>query len=281
MATEKYVNGTGLGYLWTKMKATFLLSAEEISSPDMVNKKFATIDETNPHGCGNSITTPSPGMQDSSRPIIPLQVSPDFNGSTGCYIYQCYTSSSQRVLRTTYQLNSSGKLYTIPSSGSPSLVTSLSNIISGTYSGGFYVLQDTEYGNWWLSTTNATIDAEALGIVAQSSSGGGTSGGDPVPVPPDESVYYITGTTVDSTQLSDTPSDWWASDNAYAYIRVTDDMPFSMFHFTTAVTTNGGTRVCHDISDGALLWTYTLTRTNASTISISRTHSHITPVNPE
>lgn len=277
MATEKYVNGTGLGYLWTKMRATFLLSAEEMSSPDMVNKKFATLDDTNPHNCGNSVS----GMQ-GTRKIIPLQVSPDFNGSTGCYIYESYTSSSQRLYRTAYQLNSSGKLYTIPASGSPSVVTSLPNVDGGlSNSGGFYVVQDTEYGNWWLSTTNATIDAEALGIVAQASSGGGTSGGDPVIVPPDESVYYITGIEVDSTQLSDTPSDWWASDNAYAYIRPTTDMPFSEFHFTTAVTTNGGTRVCHDISDGIWVWTYTLTRTNASTVSITRTKSHVTPINPE
>lgn len=276
MATEKYVNGTGLGYLWTKMKATFLLSSEEMSAPDMVNRKFATLDDTNPHSCGNSVS----GMQ-GTRKIIPLQVSPDFNGSTGCYIYESYTSSSQRIFRNVYQLNSSGKLYTVPTSGSPSVVQSLSYIDGGiTNSDGFYVLQDVEYGNWWISNTNTIITAEELGIVAQAAPSQGSGGGDPVIIPQDESSYYITGTTADPTMLSDTPSDWWSSDNAYAYIRLNDDSPFSMFYFSTAVTTNGGTRVCKDISDGAYIWDYTLTRTNANTVSVTRVKSHVVPSNP-
>lgn len=278
MATEKYVNGTGIGYLWSKMKATFLLSAEEMSTPSIANIKFATLDDTNPHNCGNSVS----GMQ-GTRKIIPLQASPDFNGSTGCYIYESYTSSSQRVYRTAYQLNSMGKLYTIPSSGSPSLVTSLPNVDGGlSNSDGFYVLQDTAYGNWWLSNDGTIITAETLGIVAPSGSGGG-SGGDP-PIVHTPATLYIVETAIDTEHLSDTPADFWTNtDGANVYIKPLDDdeLDWSMFWFSDPVTSNGGTRSCPNVSDGFLIWNYTLTRTNLNTITITRSKSHIMPIDPE
>lgn len=272
----KYVNGSGLVHLWTKMKDTFLLISEEMVNPSISNRKFATFCENNTYDCGNTDMIPSP----ATRKIIPLQVSPDFDGSTGCYVYQSYISSSKRCHRTTYQLNSSKQLYTIPASGSPGLVTSITvNGSTITNSGGFFVVQDSMYGNWWLSNTSATIDRDAFGFP----SGDTTIEPEepPVVVIPDTYRIHITNSTLDTTQLNDLILDWWNSSDAEVYIRYSSAYDWEIFSFATAVTSTGGTRVCYPVPGGTKIWTYTITRTNSSPYySISISGEHITPSNP-
>ena len=266
----KYLSGSGLGYLWNQIKSTFLIEPEEIETPSIINRKFATFSEMGPHICGNSES----GMTSSSRILVPLQVSPDFDGSTGCYVYLSYVASGQLNHRALYQV-SGGRLYTTPDSGTPQLVTSIANIDGGLSStGGFYVKQDSVHGNWWLSNTNDTINSESFGITY--SSGTNPDPEDPPIVTPSYgSTIYITGTTLDTTHLSDTMSDWWASDDATAFVRYRAAFDFDEFYFTQPVTNNGGTRLCLGVSDGSRMWDYTITKTSSSPYySITRSQSN-------
>lgn len=275
----KYLSGSGLGYLWTKIKDTFLYLPEEITNPSTINRKFATFSEASPHDCGNSVD----GMNSGSRILIPLQVSPDFDGSNGCYVYKSYANSSTFSHRTVYQIGN-GRLYTVPTSGNPALVTMIPNVDGGiaSTSVGFYIKQDSVHGNWWLTNSNDTINNESFGIV---NTGGGTIIDPELPDPPvivESSTIYITGTTLDSSELSDTPQDFWASDNAYVYVRYKSVYDFSQYHFTAPVTTNGGIRLCRHVPDGGRTWTYTLTRNSTgSSISINREIDSYDPGNPE
>ena len=268
----KYLNGSGLGHLWSTMRSTFLFIVEEMSAFGPSMKKFATLDENDPYACGNSISA----MRSSSRTIVPLQSSPDFDGSAGCYIYQSSVNSSQGRYHTAlYQVSSNGKLYTVPASGTPSLVTSLSGTGITSSSSGYYVVQDAVYGNWWLSNTNAAITASSFNIPT-------SSGNLPDPTPYDPGYtattaeIHITGTSIDSDYaLFDDYQGFWTCDTADAYIRFTDDLEFTYFHFDTA-TPVGESRVCNYVSDGAFNYSYNLKRTTSTSghyITITRTRA--------
>lgn len=277
MATEKYVNGTGLGYLWTKIKNAFLITSEENKSPLLITRPFATIDDTYPHGCGNSVS----GMQSGSRILIPLQVSPDFAIRPSVYVYESYkpSSTANRSHRNAYQIagNSSlgYRLYTVPTSGDPTLVTSLSNLGSGvSNAGGFYVIRDSVHGNYWLSTTNTSITSEDFGITYEE---GGDSPDPITPVTPDLSYaeIHITGTSIDADYaLFDDYIGFWTCDTASAYIRFTGDLEFTHFYFDNVTTSVGESRVCNYVSNGIFNYSYNLKRTTSSSghyITITRT----------
>ena len=256
----KYLSGSGLGYLWTKIKSTFLLLLEESKNPAIINRKFATLSELGPHLCGNSVS----GMP-TSRKLIPLQVSPDFDGTAGCYVYISYAASGSLYHRSVYQI-SGGKLYTIPASGSPSLVTSINNVDNGlTNTNGFYVLRDTVYGNWWISDTNATIDNESFGIPAAA-----TDPEPSIPTIPSHAEIYITGTSLDSNSLNSSASDFWTASSADVWVRYNTQCVFEFYNFNSPVSSNGGTRVCENVPGDNVMWDYTLTRTNLSTITITK-----------
>ena len=254
----KYLNGRGLVHLWEKIKEQFLIFPEEIENPEIINREFATFDDTNPHECGNSHTP--------TANIFPLQVTPGFTGTTGCYVYETYVNGGTRKYRAVYQLNGNGQLYTIPSSGSPTLVTQLSNLGSGVLAqNGFYVKQDAVYGNWWLTNSNTTIDKTALGIPVPSG-GGGTDPEEP-PVVPQEThaEIYITGTQIDTTQLNDPEIDFWEADTAVAWIKARNlSDQYEHFTFTVPVTQTGGTRICYPVPDGYNVYKYTLTRVTSA-----------------
>lgn len=256
----RYLSGSGLGHLWTTMKSTFLLSTEEMSSFSLINQKFATFDDTNPYSCGNTDMIPQP----PGRKLIPLQVSPDFNGSTGCLVYESYVLNSQRSHRNMYQVGSDHRLYSVPATGSPTLIQTLSYLSGGslTNSTGWYVKQDAVYGNWWLSNTNDTIDKDTLGI-PESWSGGGD---DPIVEPIESASIYITGRSIDSSQLNDSVLSWWNSSDAIVFIRIANDgfTDWSEFTFNDPVTNSGGTRICYPVTDGFYNYQYTLTRTSSS-----------------
>ena len=269
MATEKYVNGTGLGYLWTKIKSTFLITSEENESPLLITRPFATIDDTYPHGCGNSVS----GMLSGSRILIPLQVSPDFAIRPSVYVYESYkpSSTANRSHRNVYQIagtTSLGwRLYTVPTSGDPSLVTSLSNLGSGvSNTNGFYVIRDSVHGNYWLSSTNESIVSEDFGITYEEDSS------DPI-TPLSYAEIHITGTSIDSDYaLLDDYQGFWTCDTASAYIRFADDLEFTYFYFDTA-TSIGESRVCNYVSNGVFNYSYNLKRTTSSSghyITITR-----------
>ncbi len=161
-ATEKYLNGTGLAHVWSTIKSTFLFVNDEDDVPIDFEEIFATIDDTNIYACGNNFSEMRPG----SRKIIPLQAPNGFNGSVGEFVYESYLSGSSRYHRNKFQLRGTGtykRLYTIPTSGSPAVVTTFTG--SGvTSSTGFYVVQDTMHGNWWLNTTADPVTPANLGI---------------------------------------------------------------------------------------------------------------------
>ena len=254
----KYLNGRGLVHLWEKIKELFLTLPEEIENPEIINREFATFDDTNPHECGNS--------HQGGTNIYPLQVTPGFTGTTGCYVYETYTDSGTRKYRAAYQLNGSGQLYTVPSSGSPTLVTQLSNLGSGVITqNGFYVKQDAVYGNWWLTNSNTTIDKTALGIPVPSG-GGGTDPEEP-PVVPQEThaEIYIVNVSLDQTQLNDSELEFWEADTAVAWIKAkTTSEQYERFAFTVPITQAGGTRICYPVPDGYKVYKYTLPRVSAA-----------------
>ena len=263
----KYLNGSGLGHLWSRMRSTFLFVVEEMSAFGPSIKKFATLDESDPYACGNSISA----MRSGSRIIVPLQSSPDFDGSAGCYVYQSNVNSSQGRYHTAlYQVGSDGRLYTVPASGTPSLVISLSGTGITSFNSGYYVVQDAVYGNWWLSNTNGSIVSEDFGITYEEDL--------PDPTTPVTPVSYaeihITGILIDSDYaLFDDYQGFWTCDTAGAYIRFTDELEFTYFYFDTA-TPVGESRVCNYVNDGAFNYSYNLKRTTSSSghyITITRT----------
>ena len=172
---DKFLDNTGLQYLWGKLKAKFLNTADEGLPEVWVGKEFATYDGSNSDICGRDY----PKSSGNSRNLAPLSVSPGFTGAGDILYVSILTqdSTDRQIATFTLSGNTIPMIYYILEGSNGLEISDNSSTIStpshwydnglavgftqGTHA---YVVQDPFFGMWWMTTTSGAITATDLDI---------------------------------------------------------------------------------------------------------------------
>lgn len=152
----KFLDNTGLQYLWGKLKARFLNTNEdELGLPEM-NLPFATYDEAYPTACG--------AVPGGSRLMLPLSVSPDFTSANNANLYIVSGTTDKTCIGTKFL--SGGVILEEDPSGSDEIMYCGDIPISGvtTYFDSLYVKKDSFLNMWWITDSSSAITEWDLGI---------------------------------------------------------------------------------------------------------------------
>lgn len=151
----KFLDNTGLQYLWGKLKARFLNTDEdELELPEM-NLPFATYDESCPTVCG--------AVPGGSRLLLPLSVSPDFTSANNANLYIVSGTADKTCIGTKFL--SGGDILEEQPSGDEVLYCGQLPISGVTTDfDSLYVKKDPFLNMWWITDDSSAITEKNLGI---------------------------------------------------------------------------------------------------------------------
>lgn len=151
----KFLDNTGLQYLWGKLKARFLnTDADELGLSEM-NLPFATYDEACPTACG--------AVPGGSRLMLPLSVSPDFTSANNANLYIVTGTTDKTCIGTKFL--SGGVILEEDPSGGDTVIYCGDISIGGVVSNydTLYVKKDPFFDMWWITDSSSAITERDLG----------------------------------------------------------------------------------------------------------------------